>query len=123
MVLTAKAPIRRYDVFAAYSMLDALDDGMKPAEAKRYGVWLATVVAARKFHKRAGQSPSAIAGSGYGRTDFLGLIAEDYDERIRTRMGAAFHDRVFLPTVKRLRAAGHAYVEIRDAVRRDWLPG
>ena len=53
-----KAPIRRFDVFAEYTKLQALRDGMSPEEAKGYGLWLAKVVAARKYGLLSPRPPS-----------------------------------------------------------------
>src|SRR4051812_12022379 len=47
-------PIRRFDVFAEYRMLDAHEDGMKADQARGYGLWVAKVVAARKFGRLKG---------------------------------------------------------------------
>src|SRR5512133_562841 len=46
-------PIRRFDVFAEYQRLKALEKDQLPEDqAKGYGIWLAKVVGARKFSKR-----------------------------------------------------------------------
>lgn len=118
-----KAPVRRYDVFAAWNYLEGLDEGGNEAKAKQYGVWMATVIAAHKFRRRAEQRGTAKSlPPKEGRTAFQGLTAEDYEERIRRRMGAGFHDQVFLPTLRKLRNEGRNYLEIRDEVRADWKP-
>src|ERR1700738_3189618 len=54
-------PIRRFDVFAEYRKLDAeQDEGMSMDQAKGYGLWVAKVVAARKFGRRKDEEkPSA----------------------------------------------------------------
>ncbi len=50
--LKPKMPVRRFDVFAEYSRLKARQEGESAAQAKGYGIWLAKVVAARKFGKK-----------------------------------------------------------------------
>ncbi len=50
-MLRPQLAIRRFDVFAEYHRLDRLRYGMPAEEAKGYGLWLAKVVAARKFAK------------------------------------------------------------------------
>lgn len=118
-----KAPVRRYDVFAAWNYLQGLDEGQNESRAKRYGVWMATVVAARKFRRRAEDRGTAKPlPPKEPRTDFLGLEAADYEKRVRLRMGTTFHDRVFLPTLRKLRNEGRTYVEIRHEVRAEWKP-
>src|SRR5712692_823877 len=42
-------PIRRLDIFAEYRKQDEQASGMRADEAKGYGLWVAKVVAARKF--------------------------------------------------------------------------
>src|SRR3954454_8133484 len=41
--------IRRFDVFAEYNRLDALKDGRPADQAKGHGIWLAKVVASRRY--------------------------------------------------------------------------
>src|SRR5919204_541160 len=41
--------IRRFDVFAEYRKQEEQDKGMPADQAKGYGLWVAKVVAARKF--------------------------------------------------------------------------
>ena len=45
-----RAPIRRFDVFAEYNRLKGMEqEKLSGPKAKGYGLWLAKVVAARKF--------------------------------------------------------------------------
>jgi hypothetical protein len=46
-----RQPIRRFEVFAEYHRLDRMQQGQPADEAKRYGLWLEKLVAARKFAK------------------------------------------------------------------------
>ena len=48
-------PIRRFDVFAEYTHQERREKGYPEDEAKGYGIWLAKVVASRRF----GQQSSA----------------------------------------------------------------
>jgi hypothetical protein len=48
-VLNPNATICRFDVFAEYTRQQAIEEGMPPDMAKGYGLWLAKVVAARRF--------------------------------------------------------------------------
>lgn len=47
--------IRPFDVFAEYTRLERLDKDYPEHEAKGYGIWLAKVVAARKFSSKSGE--------------------------------------------------------------------
>ena len=47
-----KRAIRRFDVFAEVKRLEALAEGRPEDEAKGYGVWLAKVVAGRRFGRK-----------------------------------------------------------------------
>src|SRR5512143_2288535 len=52
LIMKPNRPIRRFDVFAEYQRLKALNkDRLPPDAAKGYGIWLAKLVAARKFSK------------------------------------------------------------------------
>lgn len=41
---------------------------------------------------------------------------------MRLRMGAGFHDRVFLPPLRKLHGERRSYVEGRDSVRAERVP-
>ena len=45
--------IRRFDVFAEVNRLKALQEGRPEDEAKGYGIWLAKVVAGRRYGQKA----------------------------------------------------------------------
>ncbi len=105
-----KQPIRRFDVFAENHRLQRIHQGEPGAEAKGYGLWLAKVVAARKFAK--GKTPQDLDRlydqeaktreyppgkwrrlSGKERTDAL------FDKEIIERMGEDSYDQVFDPAI------------------------
>jgi hypothetical protein len=125
--LRPNKPIRRFDVFAEYRMLDAREDGMKVDQAKGYGLWVAKVVAARKFgrlkdrerqvspdeEKRRRRRKWRIL-SGVRQTDKL------FDHEIVERMGREFYLDAFAPAVREARERGQTYEEIRDRIRRRW---
>jgi hypothetical protein len=117
--------IRRFDVFAEYRRLDAEDDGMSHDQAKGYALWVAKVVAARKFgrqrqnarqpegDKRRSRRKWHVLG-GKPQTDKL------FDHEIVERMGGDFYDQVFAPAVREARASGQTYEAMRDRLRRRW---
>jgi hypothetical protein len=128
-----KQAIRRFDVFAEYHRLERLRQGMPADEAKGYGLWLAKVVAARKFAKwksledldrqyqqeaQAEQYPPSKWRhlSGKEQTDAL------FDKEIIERMGRDFYEQVFRPGVQQAYEAGKSYRDIRDTIRPDWKP-
>src|SRR5215211_2491154 len=47
--LRPRTPIRRFDVFAEYKRLEAERRGAAPEEAQGYGIWVAKVVAGRRY--------------------------------------------------------------------------
>jgi hypothetical protein len=118
--------IRRFDVFAEYRKLDAEDDGMPKDQAKGYGLWVAKVVAARKFGRQRSEAQPAEREkrsrrkwhvlSGESQTDKL------FDHEIVDRMGRAFYEQVFAPAVREARASGQTYEAMRDRLRRRWKP-
>ena len=103
-----KAKIRRFDVFAEYTRLEQRRDGAPADVSKGYAIWLAKVVAARKFgrmkpaHKKRDLSDDEMAGgearkfrslSGIEQTDAV------FDHDIVERMGKTFYRRVFSPAL------------------------
>lgn len=123
--------IRRFDVFAEYSRQDQLDKGLPADEAKGYGVWIAKVVASRRFGKKADGPPKTDSSEGKGdggsRQKFRSVGDElqtdkTFDHDIIERMGAEFYDTVFVPAIEQARAAGESYEDIRDSIRKAWKP-
>jgi hypothetical protein len=120
-MLKPHAAIRRFDVFAEYSRQEALQKGLAKDEAKGYGIWLAKVVASRRFgpskaKERAGEKPELVAGkwrtlSDEPQTDEL------FDHEIVERMGRGFYRQVFT-AIRRAIKAGKKYVDIRDSIRK-----
>jgi hypothetical protein len=121
-------PIRRFDIFAEYRRLDAQEDGMKADQARGYALWVAKVVAARKFGRLKGdREPSEHEEklrrrrkwrvlSGERQTDTL------FEHEIVERMGRAFYHEVFSPAIRAAREKGRTYESIRDSIRRRWKP-
>ena len=105
--------------------------GYADDEAKGYGIWLAKVVAARRFGKSADGSGTAPSTQKKTRVDdepkFRSVgdelqTDETFDHDIIDRMGAEFYDEVFAPAIAEAFIAGKSYESIRDAIRRDWKP-
>lgn len=128
--LKPKMPVRRFDVFAEYNRLKARQEGESAAQAKGYGIWLAKVVAAKKFAKK---EPAKIkAGEGEEKKperkkkwrDLSGIPQTDklFDKEIVNRMGKPFYSKVFAPAIKAAFDEDKEYREIRDAIRQEWRP-
>jgi hypothetical protein len=118
-------PIRRFDVFAEYRKLDAQDDGMPLDEAKGYGLWVAKVVAARKFGREPKQDAGERQPTRQGKWHVLSgerQTDERFDHEIVDRMGPEFYAQVFAPAVRDARAKGETYESMRDRLRRRWKP-
>jgi hypothetical protein len=122
-------PIRRFDVFAEYRKQEQQDQGTPEDQAKGYGLWVAKVVAARRFGRGRGTDGQAPGGQpepgqrgkwheleGQPQTDAL------FDAEIVARMGSEFYREVFVPAIQQARAHGRSYEAIRDAIRRPWRP-
>jgi hypothetical protein len=127
--------IRRFDVFAEYRKQDAEDDGVPEDEAKGYGLWVAKVVASRKFGgAKAVERGQRAAEGGRERPDrkpegekwhaLDGELQTDalFDREIVRRMGEDFYRAVFVPAIREARAQGKSYEGIRDSIRQDWKP-
>ena len=124
--------IRRFDVFAEYTRQERQAKGYPADEAKGYGIWLAKVVAARRFGQKstAEGAPSRPKDEYEQREEepkFRSLGDElqtdaTFDHDIIDRMGEPFYDEVFVPAIAAARAEGRKYESIRDTIRRSWTP-
>ena len=121
--------IRRFDVFAEYTRQERLEKGYPEDEAKGYGIWLAKVVAARRF----GQTSSSDGTKSRTKDEreeepkFRSLgdelqTDETFDHDIIDRMGTRFYDAVFVPAIAEAREEGKKYETIRDTIRKGWKP-
>ncbi len=128
-------PIRRFDVFAEYQRLKALEKEKLPQDqAKGYGIWLAKVVAARKFSKtrkkegegkETGQKkeePEELVDNKWHALDGIPQTDELFDKQIIDRMGEDFYQKVFSPSIEKAYESGKDYMDIRDTIRADWKP-
>lgn len=122
--------IRRFDVFAEYSRLERLDKGDPADQAKGYGIWLAKVVAARKFNRTANHHDDHDASRAHKpgpKPKFRSLDDEPqtdatFDHDIVDRMGHTFYTQVFAPAIEDAMKSGKSYEDIRDTIRQDWKP-
>jgi hypothetical protein len=125
-----KQKIRRFDIFAEFSRQERQAKGYKAAEAKGYGIWLAKVVAAKKFGRMKGDDGSP--GSGKAKRPgpeptFRSLndekqTDETFQHEIVDRMGKTFYSKTFRKAIIAARKAGKSYEDIRDELRKDWKP-
>jgi hypothetical protein len=121
-------PIRRFDIFAEYRKQDEQASGMRADEAKGYGLWVAKVVAARKFGRIRERGTTRAEDKNRRRRKWHVLSGERqtdklFDHEIVERMGAEFYRDVFEPAVRAAREQGQSYEAIRDRLRRRWKPG
>ena len=118
-------PIRRFDVFAEYTRQERREKGFPEDEAKGYGIWLAKVVASRRFGQKSssdGKKPST-KDAHEEEPKFRSVgdelqTDETFDHDIIERMGARFYDEVFVPAIAEAREEGKSYETIRDTIRR-----
>lgn len=123
--LHPKKAIRRFDVFAEYTRQARLTKGEPEDVAAGYGIWLAKVVASRKFGTKAkteGPHKPYPAGEKFRALDDEAQTDQVFDIDIVLRMGRAFYADVFRPAIEAARADGKSYEEIRDEIRVDWKP-
>jgi hypothetical protein len=121
-------PIRRFDVFAEYHRLEERRKGVAEDEAAGHGIWLAKVVAARRFGgaRPPGETRGAKAGAEEKPGDKFRTLDDEpqtdetFEREIVRRMGEPFYREVFSPAIARALDEGRAYTEIRDSIRRAW---
>ena len=126
--------IRRFDVFAEVNRLEALADGRPADEAKGHGIWLAKVVAGRRFGRKTDpldrprpRQDGAPAPSDRPDTKFKHAgdelqTDETFDREIVDRMGEPFYREVFAPAIKAAVDQGQKYEQFRDTIRATWKP-
>jgi hypothetical protein len=136
--LKPRRPIRRFDVFAEYNRLKALDKGMDEPHAEGYGLWLAKVVASGGG-QRVGSRHTVPAGpeedaerqeesrQASARQEWHELGGEPqtdalFDREVIQRMGPDFYAQVFAPAIARAVSEGQSYETMRDTLRKDWKP-
>jgi hypothetical protein len=122
--------IRRFDVFAEYNRLQAEEKGQDADAAKGYGLWLAKVVAARKFSReratKAALTDKLREGGKeapeekYRSLDGEPQTAELFDREIVARMGDEFYREVFQPAMRAAFERHERYEDIRDEIRAGW---
>jgi hypothetical protein len=123
-------PIRRFDVFAEYTRQERREKGFPEDQAKGYGIWLAKVVASRRFGQKAAADSTTPARKREKPDEepmFRSVGAElqtdeTFDHDIIERMGARFYHAVFVPAITAAREEGKSYETIRDTIRRAWKP-
>jgi hypothetical protein len=122
-------PIRRFDVFAEFQKQEQEAHGVPTDRAKGYGLWIAKVVAARRFSRRGAgdgarlEQPSPAAEQhAWHELDGVPQTDEMFDAEIVWRMGPDFYREVFEPAIRQARTQGRTYESIRDAIRRSWRP-
>lgn len=108
-------------MFAEYSRQERLDKGYAEDEAKGYGIWLAKVVAARRFGNKADAAdrarPVSAKAGEEPEAKFRSVgdelqTDETFDHDIVDRMGAAFYNDVFGPAIAEARDRGQSYEDI-----------
>jgi len=129
--LSPDRAIRRFDVFAEYTRQERREKGDDADVAKGYGIWLAKVVAARRFGQAkdggehgsatrrmetAAEAPKFRSVGDELQTD------ETFDHDIIDRMGRSFYRDIVVPAIEAARQRGESYEEIRDAIRKEWKP-
>ena len=124
-----RQPIRRFDVFAEYTRQERREKGYPEDQAKGYGIWLAKVVAARRFgqqspadDKKPSKQEEHEAEPTFRSVGDELQTDETFDHDIIDRMGARFYDAVFVPAITAAREEGKKYETIRDTIRKGWKP-
>jgi hypothetical protein len=129
-----KAPIRRFDVFAEYTKQKAIQDGMPEDEAEGYGLWVAKVVASRRYggapitqppRKGDDEKEDEAPKEKKPKWHLLGHEPQTdklFEREVIGRMGRHFYNTVFAPAIEDALAQGKSYTAIRDTIRKEWKP-
>jgi len=123
--------IRRFDVFAEFTRQERRAKGYPEDEARGYGIWLAKVVAARRFGKSSasdGKPPRQKDEHEQEEEPKFRSVGDElqtdatFDHDIVARMGAPFYEEVFVPAITAAREEGRKYETIRDTIRKGCKP-
>ena len=100
---------------------------MPADQAKGYGLWVAKVVAARKFGRLKADDRRSDDNKPKRRRKWHVLSGEPqtarlFDHEIVDRMGRDFYQHEFVPAICEARADGQPYEAVRDRIRRRWRP-
>jgi hypothetical protein len=125
-----RQPVRRFDVFAEFTRQEREAKGYPEDEARGYGIWLAKVVAARRFRQGSdsgGKKAQKKTDQPEEEPKFRSVgdelqTDETFEHDIIDRMGAAFYQEVFVAAITEAREQGKKYEEIRDTIRKEWKP-
>ncbi len=127
--LLPELAIRRFDVFAEYTRQERIAKGEPADVAKGYGIWLAKVVASRRYGSKSDDhdKPGNRTSGSHLHQKFRSIGDEEqtdrvFDHDIIDRMGEDFYEHVFAPAITAAREQGERYEEIRDAIRKEWKP-
>jgi len=126
-------PILPPYVFAEVNRLKALREGRPEDEAKGYGIWVAKVVAGRRYGQKTDgdgrekpgtkeKPEKGPADEGFKAVGGELQTDETFDSEIIDRMGGRFYDETFAPAIKAAVESGKKYEDIRDTIRTDWKP-
>jgi|SRR5215204_965128 len=120
-------PIRRFDVFAEYTRQERREKGFPEDQAKGYVIWLAKVVASRRFgQKSSSDGKNSSKKDEHEEEPKFRSVGDElqtdeiFDHDIIDRMGPGFYDAVFVPAITEARAVGKSYETIRDTIRHGW---
>jgi hypothetical protein len=136
--LKPERPIRRFDVFAEYRKQEEEEKGHPEDEAMGYGLWVAKVVASRRFggaksgdhdgrkHDKDDESEAdrrkRLVDGKWHTLDDEPQTDALFEKEIVERMGRPFYQRTFAPAIEDARKSGKSYESIRDAIRKSWKP-
>lgn len=129
-----RSDVRRFDVFAEYNRIENERKGMSAARAKGHALWVAKVVAARRFgrsgalaavHDAPGRGHDGEGGEPREQPDFPIIGGQPqtdalFDREVVRRLGADFYHRVFTPAIEQAIDEGRRYEDIRDVLRKPW---
>lgn len=129
--LVPQRTIRRFDIFAEYNRIKNEQKGMSVDQAKGHALWVAKVVAARKFARTAEKRTEMTdllskgrelvkEGAKYPKLSGEAQTAELFDREIIQRMGEDFYRHIFSPAIARAVEEHERYEDIRDRLRVPW---
>lgn len=113
----ADATIGKFDLLATHVFATALSHGLPEGEAKEKGMIAAIMGAKSKLARSAGRERAESSQKELAeKKKKTTITAESFDRQIADKMGP-FFEKTFLPTMRKLVAAGYSYDEVKRLVK------
>jgi len=110
--------VGKFDIFAVYSYVKGMAEGMAEDDAKVYGFSIAVIGARARMGgggRPSGKSDVSVLAEAAGKKKKKNSITVDDYDKLVTKMGD-FYNMNFLPGMKKMFESGLSYDEVKKMV-------